>query len=833
MLSTNHADHLRGALAAGRVSLFLGAGFSVPCKNAHGTNLPIGDGLAKLLWEWLGYDQPYDYTPLTEVYEAALTSGRKSEDLEAFLRGHLIATDVPAWYDDVTAFFWHRVYSTNADDVVESVYSRTQGSPKLVTKIEHIHDYEDRDPSLRSIQLAKLNGDVRQPAKTLTFGIQRYAERSGRDPWYEHFIRDYASTPTIFVGSQLREPLFWENLAVRGRRFKGEAEHRPRSYLISRTVAPPKKAILADLNVVPIETDAETFFAYLKNDLFAGRPPDRLSVLELAVPHLAKGERATDIRVIRRQERVFSCFQIVPTERPASPVRGKAYLLGVPPAWEDILRELDAPRRVNEALAAIVKGTESSVVLVHGSAGCGKSTLLKRTALNLAREGGHVLFTEGEVVPPVAELIGYIENLPDARAFVFIDNATLISGYLRELLREAKKLGEKAPCIVLAARTNDLDRWRDGLPQDPPPLDLQMPHLEDVDIGALVDLLGAQGLLGKLEGRSRMEQEMAFRQVARRQILVAMREATQGKGFDKIINDEFDALPDQEAKTMYLVGALATAQDFKLTRDELIGCSLGPLNTAMERIDRSLAGVLVPVDASRQQYVLRHRVIAEHVLDASAPRLLLREAYERLIVVLALDMGHKPSRSQRTFRLYRALINHRQMFRRFGRAIGEARAVYDKIQSMVNHEPHYWLQYGLLELDHGIIDLAAPYLESAQELAGDDDYVAAALAHLRFRQSLDVANRTVAEELREEAEAELRRQIKLRGERDYVPYHLLASQILAWANRWCRDDQDRRFADIKDALDIAETGLRHHRRSAELKQLRDDLKMAHLHAAVR
>src|SRR5262249_53870423 len=159
--------------------------------------------------------------------------------------------------------------------------------------------------------------------------------------------------------------------------------------------------------------------------------------------------------------------------------------------------------------------------------------------------------------------------------------------------------------------------------------------------------------------------------------------------------DEFEKLSDNEKKIMYLVGSLATALDFKLTRDELIGCSSGPLNEALERIDRDLAGILIPIDESRGQYVLRHRVIAEHVLDNSAPRALLRDAYERLIVVLALDLGHAPSRTSRTFRLYRSLINHRPMFRRFGHVSEEARAVYDSIRNIVSHDYHYWLQYGL------------------------------------------------------------------------------------------------------------------------------------------
>ena len=80
-------------------------------------------------------------------------------------------------------------------------------------------------------------------------------------------------------------------------------------------------------------------------------------------------------------------------------------------------------------------------------------------------------------------------------------------------------------------------------------------------------------LIGKLKGMTQDQRISEFESKANKQLLVAMREATSGRGFNEIIEDEFKSLTPAEAQTLYLCVALATEAGYRLTLQEFVGCS--------------------------------------------------------------------------------------------------------------------------------------------------------------------------------------------------------------------------------------------------------------------
>jgi len=62
--------------------------------------------------EWLGFDGEYDRTPLNEMYEAALRSGRPMPELQAFLEDRLLAKNIPDWYLIPTRVYWYHYFVT-------------------------------------------------------------------------------------------------------------------------------------------------------------------------------------------------------------------------------------------------------------------------------------------------------------------------------------------------------------------------------------------------------------------------------------------------------------------------------------------------------------------------------------------------------------------------------------------------------------------------------------------------------------------------------------------------------------------------------------------------
>src|SRR5688572_17845258 len=245
--------YLLRQLGRAEVVLFLGAGYSRLARNRLRTPIPTAPELSRLLWEFLRYEEPYEETPLGEVYDAALTSSIPYARIRAFLEEHLMCVEIPAVYKAMTRPLWYRLYTTNVDNLTEVVYARER-EPKLDILAFPSDEILERDQALGRLQLVCLNGRLPCDPDRITFSPLQYASASFRtQPLYEQFARDYSTHPTIFIGTRLDEPLFLQYVRAREERDPRTAEKRPESFLISPHISPTKRALLERLNITPVE----------------------------------------------------------------------------------------------------------------------------------------------------------------------------------------------------------------------------------------------------------------------------------------------------------------------------------------------------------------------------------------------------------------------------------------------------------------------------------------------------------------------------------------------------------------------------------------------------
>jgi hypothetical protein len=192
------------------------------------------------------------------------------------LKDTLTVTNCPDWYKGVCGWFWRRIYTTNVDDLVELVYrgARVVASVRRVVAPD---EYADRDMLLREVQYVKLHGSVDVDEKPLTFSPIEYGRRAAlHDIWYDHFLRDYCTYPTILVGTELNEPLFWQYLAARQERPRGAPESRPKSFLVSPNISNARADALALYNIQAVNATAEVFFTWLAGFPDFRTPRDRI-----------------------------------------------------------------------------------------------------------------------------------------------------------------------------------------------------------------------------------------------------------------------------------------------------------------------------------------------------------------------------------------------------------------------------------------------------------------------------------------------------------------------------------------------------------------------------
>jgi tetratricopeptide (TPR) repeat protein len=834
--------YVKRAINQNQVVLFLGAGFSTDAINLAGSRLPSSPELCRILWKLLGYTGTWDETPLQILFDSALR--RDKRRLEEIMQQNLLVKEAPSWYDFLGKAFWHRIYTTNVDNLVEEVFRRAaMPIRKLAVVSATTQDYEDRDQFLHTIQYVKLHGSLPGAVEKLTFSRGQYATRSAvvHDVWYDHFVRDYATHPTIFVGTVLNEPLFHQYLAVREGRLSREGraldfpERRLKSYLISEKISEPVKDNLKELNIVSVEATARDFFTFLFEHI---QPlSSRLDVLKLRHPDLSAVLSETREVLTTAQaealEDFYGSFHRVPDLTPR-PEHTKNYLLGYSPTWQDLANNLDAPREISEALInsahSVLEKAGLQVLSVIGSAGSGKSTVLMRVGKHLHQEGHTVFFTHGWSLPSGYHIRDAM-NLVPGRAILIIDNAE-ISAPLMPSILEALKAAERPPVILLASQANMYDRLERRLAPDTEPLIIAVPNLSPADIDNVLTVLRETGLLGRLQGMNDDQRRHEFKIRARSQILVAMREATRGEGFDYIIQQEYANVEPENARILLLCVSLASCENLPLTREQFIACSESTDFETLGYLDRNLRDVVVADPFHPDNLFARHSLIAKQVVEQCAPKTELCEAYVRLLLTLSHDFDPQRPRRSRGYRLYQLIINHRSIYERFEMAIDSARKIYESIKSQLERDWQFWLQYGSLELEYGQLSLAENYLDQAFALKPDHDFITHARAHLWLKQANVSASISEALRLREQAERLLVQQFEREDLNDPYPYHILCSQTLVWIRTWVTKPQQKK-KELEALKEYIREGRERFPWNKRIEQLEEDIHREYLMIAVR
>jgi SIR2-like domain len=829
-IQPNDLAFIKRALQNNSAVLFTGAGFSRAATNISDRNMPAGESLADELWAYLGYSGSRGKNPLKNLYEAAL--GREHAPLRDFLRSNFECKSYSSWYRHVPTFYWYRIYTTNIDNVLEKVFSDVRQS-RLKSFDGRRDDYTERDPFLEEIQYIKLNGRDYTEPKEVTFGFLQYARRAGDAPdWYEQLARDFATRPIFFVGSELDEPLFWQAIEMRGKRFS-EFEKRPKSFWIKPHFSEADLENIKLFNVVAIPGTAEEFFSLLHYSTATER--NKTEVLKAA--HPAFHELATSIvgEINKGQYKDLQTFYaafapvLIPDRIPST---RKAFLTGAEPDWPAIYNDLDAPRGCTGDLIKLIEisfGTPAlSVVSVSGYAGSGKSSLLMRAAVTLRAKGHLVLWSDGTTTVP-HHVFSTIADILTDRPIIFIDNIAMARGALIDYLK-SQVGNSKAPVFVIAERTSKHFAFELALAADYTVQKFSIPNLSADDIKALIDRLSAHGMLGKLTGLPRPKQIYELTVRAGKQLLVAMREATKGKAFDLIIEDELGSLPTTELQIVYAAVCIATSAGYSLSQQQFVAVSDLEPNKALAILEDELRDIVFSIRGDKGGLIARHRIIANVLVESIVNRELLQQAYIRLLAVISKDVPRPVKTSSRAFKMYREVVNHQTIWERFPHNIAQARSIYDSVREHFKQDSHFWLQYGSLELEYGELELADLYISSAESLAPTDDFVQNTKGLLLYKRAIKSTRLGEALTMRESARETLSTQIKKRPTDSYAP-HMMYSQELAFIGIWVTDREQRKEALEALRRDIAET-IKSNRYSERLSSLQREIEGAYLQLAV-
>ena len=215
-------------------------------------------------------------------------------------------------------------------------------------------------------------------------------------------------------------------------------------------------------------------------------------------------------------------------------------------------------KRILPQLKEAAAGRKVPVFLFTGSGGAGKSVVMERLGLDLTKvEKPNVVVLR---LPKESALDAkdfqhdYHKTVKEAKAKVvalFIDEASHSANGIRTLLDLARREHFRL-CCFLADQTNK----RDQLPNDPDAHEYALGKLTDQEIHDLLAQLEKTDNLGVLKDKSASERYEFFKTFADNQLLVALREATTGKRFDTIVQEEWARIPTESGKRLYEFCAL-------------------------------------------------------------------------------------------------------------------------------------------------------------------------------------------------------------------------------------------------------------------------------------
>jgi hypothetical protein len=785
---------LREQMERAEITLFTGAGFSYGALDYDGQPVPQVDDLRREIAELTWPDDPFDEnSTLQDTYAAALVEAkgkltshlrkRLSVDPESVTNEHALWLSMP----------WHRAYTVNVDDLEIATARHTD----LPRKIRPYSAINTTMPPAEGGDLlyVHLNGTI-DDIPDVTFTEPQYGRRLGRPSYlYEQLTAELLSYPVIFIGTTLREPLFWQYITLRDDRGpRGVTEHRPASYLVCPALSPDRRRLLGTYNIRWVPMTASDFANRVLTQL---EDSAKTGLRRLcAAP--------TDNRVyLPTVAELASLPDTSPSE----------YLMGSRPRWDDI--------RTGRAVARVFDGDISAdltrgVLLVTGTAGAGTSTTLKRLALRMLGQDRDVRWLDADDEIDIHALGRWLRNT-DKDLVLFIDDADTRGRTLNDLLADARASLVKI-LIVLGMRAVRIDKTlREWRPNEQGEIEIVVPLLQDEDIVLLLCALEQDNKLGVLTRLTQEERESRFREGCGRELLVAMFEATTGERFEAKIAGEYGEL-EGEQKLIYAIAAIATDMRAYLLKDEILMASGDLSNTSLFALDRLAARGLLA--SERNRYRLRHRRIAEVVMGRLRQSSELLAPYQGLLGAMASRyQGHE--RASRESRLFTALLSHRLVGRNF--ALDDARALYQSLEAACAGDYHYWLQRGSYEVKFGSLSHARSWLAQAKQGDGENDRrVSTEWAYYLLKSARQNPNATDVEERVAEGRQLLEDHMQGYGDDDAYPWHVYGSQLKGWLRVASLGD-DERARQLEKIIAVVREGAAKHPGERELQVLLRDL----------
>jgi len=790
---------LRQALEAGDCVLFIGAG--IGCHLHHkGIQAPDGPTLAKELADHfkINVGSSSDLAKVSQIVE--IRKGRP--ELETHLKKRLCDLEPDDAFRWISTIRWRAIYTTNYDDGIQKSYDGTATPPQTPVPIASTSELVAFDRRFQ-VPTYYLHGRFCGPDKPhIIITENDYAEfRKQRQMMFEVLKTEFATSTFLYVGYANQDPN-WKML-LEELRSEFYPSQLPSSYRVAPTTDVLDEEILRAKNIETIACNFDDFQKSAALALVGSRvPPDALKRLQTSVPTelLPAFDRnpAAVARLLNSWEYVNqAAFTAAPNIRDF--FRGDRANWGL--IAKKIAFERDLEEQIYDALLdyATSAARIPTTTIVLAPAGYGTTTLLRTLAGRLVGDRAGAVFMHREGTPLTQGDIEFATALfPTECPFFLIDNAADNEAAIYTSIQSLRNVGRKAQ-FLLGERLNE---WRYKRRGRGTGHEFVIEPLSDPEIGRLLASLEANNELNALTELSPELRFAAIKQNYLQELLVTLREATEGKAFDAILEDEFRSIPNEASRRFYLVVA-CFYQHGALVRDSLIAEILGvPLEKMHAATAQATEGVVIfeEIDPSYGHYAARarHRKIAAVVWERCA------EPGEREQIIL--------SALSRMNLNYRTDVKAFEDFIRSDRLVDSIRTLEDRIRFFEQAcqkdpaSPYVRQHYARMLARTNQFNLALSQIEEGLKLAPQIRVLHHTKGVILHQLAITTESREIGRRRLAQSEDEFRQCLNMNN-RDEYAYQGLATLYVDWARR------SPDAGEVTDYLGKAEAmindGLRH------------------------
>jgi len=787
---------LRHSIEAGNCVLFLGAGIGTHLHDSEGNPAPTGSDLAKELAtefsiEANGMD---DLAMIAEV--VCIRKGRS--DLEAYLRKRFSSLEPDEYLRWLFSLRWRAIYSTNYDNGIERAYELMSNPVQTSVTMSVTADFVDYDPRFE-VPVFHLHGILFGPSKPQIVITQadylRFRDR--RKMLFERMKLDFMASPILYIGYSNRDPNW--NQVIEEISSEFAPARPPTSYRLAPTTHAIEKEILRTKGVETIESSLKEFVEIAQYSLDVNKArPDRVADISGIPSDLLDQFRDTPVPVAR----LLRSWQYVNAADFDEKSNLREFLRGDRPNWGLIAAKEYFERDIqelayNELLDFATSDTKlPKTEIVLGSAGYGVTTLLMALATGLVRDRAGKVFMLRLGQVPLQGDIEFCVTIFHEPVFFFVDNAADYSHTLSASIARLRGLN-RAVMFVLGDRLNE---WRQSS-STIRAKEFEIEPLSDPEIFRLLDFLSRHGELGVLEPLSGDLRFAVIKRKYKQELLVALREATEGRGFDAILEDECRGIADDQSRCLYL-SVCCFYQHGALARDAILAQLLGlTLPQLYDETRSATEGVVVYecVDDIRGLYAARarHRTIAAIVWERCGDK-----AEQERILRLALGSLNL------TYGIDKEAFEH---FIRSDRMVDQIRTLEGKIQFFElacgkdPESPYVRQHYARMLWRQNKTELALQQIDEAIRMNDRIRvfYHTKGLILMQLAESLE--SQEIARRRMAQSEASFRVGLRMRDSDEYC--HVgLAQLYFGWAQRASSDEESAEY--LAKAEETISEGLR-------------------------